>query len=339
MSLLSRVTGRLPHLPIPGVTWAARRWMASSFGPSALDPTADDGDVGLLGPGSASWQLFADAASIPGGIRSLLVQLTHPLAMAGVAEHSRYLADPLGRLRHTAAHVALTTYGSTAEALDSVGRVRAVHRRVHGTLADGRTYDAEAPELLAWVGIAGTVSWLRTDADLAVRPLDAGQRDAFVAEQALVNALLDPRVDLRALRARPDPAAALHAGEVALPLVEEGWLPTTEADLQAKLEWFAPRLSVGTHGREALEFLLWPPIDPALRLGYLPTLAAAIGSLDPLTAQLLGLPRQPLVAAGLRVQGEAALVALRAALARPSPNVARAQRRAGAVTSAQRLGA
>ena len=93
--------------------------MRRSFGPPPLDAEAHDGDAGLFGPGSASWQVIADAASIVGGIRSLVVQLTHPLAMAGVAQHSRYLEDPLGRLQNTSAYFALVTFGSTAEAVAS----------------------------------------------------------------------------------------------------------------------------------------------------------------------------------------------------------------------------
>ena len=37
-----------------------------------------------------------------GGVSSLLLQMLHPLAMAGVAQHSRYRDDALGRLEQTA---------------------------------------------------------------------------------------------------------------------------------------------------------------------------------------------------------------------------------------------
>lgn len=330
MSVLSRVAARLPQLPVPVVTWAARRFMHRSFGEPALDPNGPRGDTGLLGPGSASWRLYADAAAIPGGVRSLLVQLTHPLAMVGVAEHSRYLTDPLGRLQQTSAYVATVTFGSVAEALDVTSRVRAIHRSVRGTAPDGRPYDAADPELVTWVSVAGTASWLATDRQLGTGPLDAAERDAFVAEQALVAGLLDPRVDLAALRAHPRPAEALRRGEVSLPLVTEGWLPTTEAALQERMAWFGPRLAVGTHGRDALRFLLNPPLDPLLRVGYLPILAGAVGTLDPLTRRLLGLPVGEAAARALRVQGELGLIGLRTALARPSPNAERARQRLAA---------
>lgn len=319
MSVLSRAAARVPAVPLPGLTWAVRTFLQRSFG----DPPVQEGergDEGLFGPGSASWRLYADAASIVGGIRSLMVQLTHPLAMAGVAEHSRYLEDPLGRLQHTSAYIGLTTFGTTADALAAARRVRAQHRRVVGTAPDGRPYAASDPELLTWVSVSATDSFLRGDADFATRPLDAAERDRFVAEQARAAALLDPRVDLAALEAHPDPAAALRDGRIALPLIEEGWLPTTEAALQARMAAFEPQLAVGAYGRECLRFLLWPPVDPLLRLGYLPTLVGAIGSLDPGTRRLLGLPLGDHAAAVLRLQSEVALIALRTALARPSPS-------------------
>lgn len=327
MTVLSRTAARLPQVPVPVLTWAARRWLQSSFGEPPIRAEDLESDAGLLGPGSASWRLFADAASIVGGIRSLLVQLTHPLAMAGVANHSRYLDEPLGRLQDTAAYVALVTFGTTRQALDVSARTQAIHRRVRGELPDGRAYSAADPELLTWVSVVATESWLRSDLDFGTDPLDQPDRDRFVAEQARVSALLDPRVDLAALRAHPDPGRALAAGEVPLPLVEEGWLPTDEAGLRDRMAWFAPRLSVGQQGRDALRFLLWPPVDPVLRLGYLPTLAGALGSLDPGTRRLIGLPVGDGISTVLRLQSEVALIALRTALARSSPNAEEAARR------------
>ncbi|WP_370323760.1 oxygenase MpaB family protein [Euzebya sp.] len=330
MSLLSRSAARLPRVPLPGLTWAVRAWLRRSFGEPPLDQDAPAGDVGLFGPGSASWQVFGDAASIVGGVRSLLVQLTHPLAMAGVAQHSRYLDDPLGRLQSTSDYFALITFGSTAEAIGVTRRVRAMHRRVVGHAPDGRRYDAGSPELITWVSTTATASFLRSDRAFATQPLDQDGRDAFVAEQARAAALLDPRVDLAALEARPDPGAALRRDAVDLPLIDEGWLPTSEAGLLERLDAFRPQLAVGDQGRTCLRFLLWPPVDPVLRLGYLPTLAGAVGSLDPHTRRLLGLPVGDPVAAGLRLHAEVLLIALRTALARSSPSAERAVERSRA---------
>ena len=91
-----------------------------------------DGDVGLFGPGSATWAVHSDAAILIGGIRALLLQTMHPLAMAGVAEHSAYRSDPTGRLWRTSAYVGTTTFGSTAQAEQAVAIVRRVHESVVG---------------------------------------------------------------------------------------------------------------------------------------------------------------------------------------------------------------
>ncbi|CAN5300821.1 hypothetical protein BH23ACT9_BH23ACT9_04260 [soil metagenome] len=330
MTVLSRAAAALPQVPLPGLSWAVRTWMQRSFGDPPLDGDAPRGDAGLFGPGSASWQLFGDAASIVGGVRSLMVQLTHPLAMAGVADHSRYLDEPLGRLQSTSAYFAVLTFGSTSEALGISRRVQGIHRGVVGLAPDGRPYDASSPELLSWVSVTATSSFLRSDRDFGTKPLTPAQRDAFVAEQGRAASLLDPRVDLVALQARRDPAGDLRSGKVVLPLVEEGWMPMSEADLEDRLAAFAPQLAVGQQGRTCLRFLLWPPVDPVLRLGYLPTLAGALGSLDPSTRRLLGLPVADPVAAVMRIQSEVMLIALRTALARSSPSAEQAAERARA---------
>ena len=50
------------------------------------------------------------------GLRSLLLQALHPLAMAGVDQHSQWRDDPAGRFASTAAYVLTTTYGDRATA-------------------------------------------------------------------------------------------------------------------------------------------------------------------------------------------------------------------------------
>src|SRR5271169_71290 len=89
-------------------------------------PIETDGDAGLFGPDSVTWRVHAHPSVLVGGIRALLVQSLHPLAIAGVAQHSQYRRDPLGRLQRTAAYVAATTYGTTADADEAIARVRAV---------------------------------------------------------------------------------------------------------------------------------------------------------------------------------------------------------------------
>ena len=64
-------------------------------------------------------------------------QTLHPIAMRGVAEHSDYEHDPLGRLQRTASFLGKTTYGTGAEANEAINLVRSIHSRVEGTMPDG----------------------------------------------------------------------------------------------------------------------------------------------------------------------------------------------------------
>src|SRR5262245_52326099 len=109
--------------------------------------TADEwrDDPGLFGPGSVTWRIHADNAMFVGGLRALLLQTMHPLAMAGIADHSNYRDDALGRLWRTSAYVGITTYGSTAEARQAISVVTRVHERVVGTTRGGRAYAANDP--------------------------------------------------------------------------------------------------------------------------------------------------------------------------------------------------
>src|SRR6202035_2701377 len=48
----------------------------------------DPADEGFFGPASVTWRLSTDLAAPVAGLRSLLMQALHPLAMAGVDQHS-----------------------------------------------------------------------------------------------------------------------------------------------------------------------------------------------------------------------------------------------------------
>ncbi len=157
-----------------------------------LDAIAGPGDEGLFGPGSVAWRVHAHPAALVGGIRSLIVQAMHPLAMAGVADHSSYRTDPLGRLQRTAAFVATTTYGSTAQAKAAVASVRRTHERVRGVAPDGRPYDANDPALLAWVHHVEVESFLL--AHQRIGPgLTEADADQYVKEMARLGELMGAR--------------------------------------------------------------------------------------------------------------------------------------------------
>ncbi len=141
-------------------------------------------DAGLFGPQSIVWRVHRDRSFPLAAIRSLMVQALHPLAMAGVAQHSDWQRDPFGRLAATAGYILTVTYGDSAAAESAAARVRAVHTHVRGT--DGVTglaYRAEDPELLLWVH-AGMVDSIVNIVQRYGRYLDAADADRYVAEMA-----------------------------------------------------------------------------------------------------------------------------------------------------------
>ena len=316
---------------LPLARGAVRRVLGSLFGREGppFDPERHAGDPGLLGPGSASWRLLAEPAAIAGGLRALLTQLLHPLAMAGVADHSAYREDPLGRLSRTSAYVTVSSLGSTPEALTVTQRVRAVHDRVVGVAPDGRPYRADDPHLLVWVSIALTSSFLRADERWAPFPLDAADRDRFVLEQSRLAALLDPRVDLRPFHRDEATRRELRDGAVELPLLDGGGLPRSVAELDDALAAFGPELAVGAQGEDAMRFLRRPPLPRGARLGYRSFLLGALGSMPREHRRLLGLLEGD-AAAGLAMRQTGALLTTMRLATGPSPALSAAHRRAAA---------
>ena len=143
---------------------------------------AHPADDGLFGPRSIVWRVNRDRSFPLAGMRSLMVQALHPLAMAGVAQHSNWRQDPFGRLAATSSYLLTTTYGDTASALAAAAWVRKIHVHVRGTDAEtGLAYSAEDPALLLWVH-AGMVDSVVTVAQRYGRPLSSEDADRYVAE-------------------------------------------------------------------------------------------------------------------------------------------------------------
>jgi uncharacterized protein (DUF2236 family) len=122
---------------------------AAAFAWGVPEGTRDDG---FFGPASVTWRTSADLASPVAGLRSLLMQALHPLAMAGVDQHSGWRRDPVGRLAATMTYLTTVTFGDRAAARQAAARVRRIHDHVRGTDAvTGRRYAADDPALLLWV--------------------------------------------------------------------------------------------------------------------------------------------------------------------------------------------
>lgn len=119
------------------------------------------GEPGLFGPQSAIWPVHGDFTSmLCGGISALLLQMLHPLALAGVWDHSNFREDIFGRLRRTSQFISATTYATVPDAEWLIAKVKAIHLRVNGTDRDGSPYAASDPELLTWVHVAECSSFM-----------------------------------------------------------------------------------------------------------------------------------------------------------------------------------
>src|SRR5205807_8646970 len=141
-----------------------------------------------------------------GGLRALVVQSLHPLAMAGVAQHSDYRNRALQRLRRTAAYVAAGVFGDTATAEAAGSRVRRMHARVRGIdPVTGRPYSADDPETQVWVH---AVEWHSFLAAYRVfgPSLTNEQEDRYFAEGVKIAALVGTPPELV-----PDSVEAMRA--------------------------------------------------------------------------------------------------------------------------------
>lgn len=230
--------------------------------------TRHPGDPGLFGPDSAVWIVHADLPSmLLGGISALFLQTLHPLAMAGVSDHSDFRRDPLGRLQRTGAFVATTTFAATPIAERSIRTVRRVHERVVGTTPDGRPYEANDPDLLRWVHCAEVGSFLRSYQRYSGRPLDAATADRYLAEVATL-------------------AERLGATEV----------PGSQAELRAYFRSMRPQLEAGDQALSTVEFLMaGSATEPADRVAYTVLVQAAVGLLPSWGREMLGLRQVPLI--------------------------------------------
>src|ERR1700677_3285768 len=126
--------------------------------------------------------MSAGLASPVAGLRALLMQALHPLAMAGVDQHSGWRRDPAGRLAATTAYLTTVTFGDRAATRQAAARVRRIHDHVRGPDAvTGRAYAARDPALLLWVHGALVDSVLAAGT-LVGTALSAADSNGYVAE-------------------------------------------------------------------------------------------------------------------------------------------------------------
>ncbi|MEN8800542.1 MAG: oxygenase MpaB family protein [Thiogranum sp.] len=139
---------------------------------------------GFFSPDTVFWRVSREPALLLAGMRTLLLQIAHPKIAQGVADHSRYREDPLGRGIRTFSAVYSLVFGRRDEAIEAAMRVRSVHDRVHGQVMGptpagmDSAYDANDPELLLWVAATLLDSSVMAY-ELFIEPLSAEEKEQF----------------------------------------------------------------------------------------------------------------------------------------------------------------
>jgi uncharacterized protein (DUF2236 family) len=235
-----------------------------------------DGEAGLFGPESVTWRLHAEPLMGVAGLRAMLLQALHPVAVAAFEEHSTYRQDVWRRLASIAEYIAVITFGSTTEAMSAASRVRAIHARVRGTLPSGVEYAADDPQLLAWVHCCLVASFLEVLTRGGVT-LAGAEQDQYIEEQVKAAMLVGLEPD----EVPHDRAALLDYFRVIKPALE-----CTSTARQAALEIVAPPSA----GRGELA--------PTARPAWSGVAGLAFAALPPWGRRLYALPELP-GAAGL----------------------------------------
>jgi len=222
----------------------------------------DPADDGFFGPASVSWRISGDLAAPVAGLRALMIQALHPLAMAGVDQHSDWRADPVGRLAATSAYLATITFGERAAAERAAARVRRIHKQVTGVDREtGQPYAAGDPALLLWVH-AGLV-----DSNIAARetfgsPLTPDEADSYVEEMVVAAELVGVPAEV---------------------------VPDSVAALDGYLTWVRPQLLCTAAARESMAYLLDPPgLDPEVGEIWQDIREATLISLPEWASQMYG---------------------------------------------------
>ncbi len=235
--------------------------------PPWLEVIAAGDEPGLYLPTDAPWVVHADFGTLVGGIRALLMQALHPGSLTGVANHSRYEQDALGRLAGTIRWLTVTTFGSHTAVANESGRVNRMHTRVTGEyhVAGGeqRPYKAAGPDLLLWVHIAFMDSFLRCHQMFAWREIPGGA-DSYIA-------LWSKSVEPLGLSTAP----------------------MNEFELLGEIERQKPLLIATEKTLDVVKFIRYPPLPRLARPTYRLLFEAAVLSLPIEFRSMLGLKAKP----------------------------------------------
>src|SRR5215470_17081313 len=143
---------------------------------------------GIFGPASITWRIDKEAVIFLGAGRALLLQLAHPWIATAITQHSRTLADPIGRFHRTFNAMFTIVFGTTEQALAAARRLHRRHAQVSGTLAEavgpfaaGSRYEANDFAALRWVH-ATLIDTALVAYQLVCPPLSAEERERYWTE-------------------------------------------------------------------------------------------------------------------------------------------------------------
>jgi uncharacterized protein (DUF2236 family) len=247
---------------------------ASDGNPPWLDIIARGDEGGLFLPTDAPWVIHRDFGTLVGGIRALLMQALHPGSLAGVADHSRYEADPLGRLAGTIRWLTVTTFGSHTAVAGEASRVNRLHERVTGTYAgtsgESVAYRAADPDLLLWVHVAFMESFLVAHEMYASTPIPAGN-----ASTGADNYVEQWGASVAPLGLDTTPRTRVEVDAIITDLADRGVLVASDDT------------------RAVVDFIRQPPLPSAVRPIYRLLFDAAVASIRPEFQEMLGLAPRP----------------------------------------------
>jgi uncharacterized protein (DUF2236 family) len=228
----------------------------------------DPADDGFFGPASVTWRVSADPGRPVAGLRALMLQALHPLAMAGVDQHSNWRSDPVGRLAATSGYLATISFGDRAAAERAAARVRRVHEHITGTDAvTGARYAASDPALLLWVHATLVESGI-VAARVFGTPLSPRDSDGYVTEMV---------------------AAAELVG------IPAALVPASLADLEGYLAATRPELRCTPAAAESMAYLLDPPgLDEDIAEIWADIRAGVLAVLPDWALEMYGYPARPL---------------------------------------------
>ena len=238
--------------------------------PPWLDTIAEGDKPGYFLPTDAPWVVHRDFGTLVGGVRALLMQALHPGTLAGVAQHSRYEQDALGRLSGTIRWLTTTTFGSVDAVAGEASRVNRLHERVKGNYqtSDGETrnYRAADTDLLLWVHAAFTDSFLTAHELYAWREIPGGA-DNYVSQW---------RRSVEPLGLATAPASRAELDAYITSCINDGTLRADATTLRV------------------VKFIRKPPLPFGARAAYRVLFAAAVASLRPEVQRMLGLKALPM---------------------------------------------